>query len=114
MIVVAIIGLLSAAALPQFLNARNRADANSRIGELAGLAKECSMFQAEADSQSTSINPPPWGVDLVRWFRSSRGHQHVNPELGHKSNCYLLGVHDVGKNDGESALPIQILSAAGE
>ena len=58
MIVVAIIGLLSAAALPQFLNARNRADAKSKIGELAGLAKECSVLQAEADSQSTSIKTP--------------------------------------------------------
>ena len=37
MIVVAIIGLLSAVAIPQFLNARNRADAKSKVGELVGI-----------------------------------------------------------------------------
>ena len=49
MIVVAIIGLLSAVALPQFLNARSRADAKSKVGEAVGLAKECAVFDAEAD-----------------------------------------------------------------
>ena len=48
MIVVAIIGLLSAVALPQFLNARSRADARAKIGEAVGLAKECAVFNAEA------------------------------------------------------------------
>ena len=55
MIVVAIIGLLSAVALPQFLGARDRADARSKIGEAVGLAKECAVFNAEADSSSTSV-----------------------------------------------------------
>ena len=55
MIVVAIIGLLSAVALPQFLGARDRADARAKIGEVVGLAKECAVFNAEADVISTSI-----------------------------------------------------------
>lgn len=58
MIVVAIIGLLAAVALPQFLNARDRADAKSKIGETVGLAKECAVFNAEADSTSTSVRRP--------------------------------------------------------
>jgi len=63
MIVVAIIGLLSAVALPQFLNARNRADSKAKIGELVGLAKECATFQAEADSSTTAVKTP-WGSTI--------------------------------------------------
>ena len=55
MIVVAIIGLLSAVALPQFLGARSRADARAKISEVVGLAKECAVFNAEADVTSTSV-----------------------------------------------------------
>jgi len=46
MIVVAIIGILSAVALPQFLGARNAAQAGAAIGEAVGLAKECATFVA--------------------------------------------------------------------
>ena len=55
MIVVAIIGLLSAVALPQFLGARDRADARAKIGEVVGLAKECAVFNAEADPTVTTV-----------------------------------------------------------
>ena len=58
MIVVAIIGLLAAVALPQFLSARDRADAKSKVGELVGLAKECATFNAEADLTSSTIAAP--------------------------------------------------------
>ncbi len=58
MIVVAIIGLLSAVALPQFLGARSRADSKSKIGELVGIAKECAIFQIEADIAATPIRTP--------------------------------------------------------
>ena len=44
MVVVAIIGLLAGVALPQFLGARAAADAGSKIGEIVGLSKECSVF----------------------------------------------------------------------
>ncbi len=46
MIVVAIIGILSAVALPQFLQARNSADNGSRLGSAIGLAKECGVLAA--------------------------------------------------------------------
>ena len=55
---VAIIGLLAAVALPQFLSARDRADAKSKVGELVGLAKECATFNAEADLTSSTIAAP--------------------------------------------------------
>ncbi|MFY8149310.1 MAG: type IV pilin protein [Prochlorococcaceae cyanobacterium] len=46
MIVVAVIGILSAVALPQFLQARNAAAAGAAIGEALGLAKECGVLAA--------------------------------------------------------------------
>lgn len=58
MIVVAIIGLLAAVALPQFLTARDRADAKAKIGELVGLSKECATFNAEADITPSTITAP--------------------------------------------------------
>ena len=69
MIVVAIIGLLSAAALPQFLGARDRADAKAKMGETIGLSKECAVFNAEADVTSTSIRRP--GTALNVWCGGS-------------------------------------------
>jgi type IV pilus assembly protein PilA len=44
MIVVAVIGVLSAVALPNFLQARNAAAAGAAIGEAVGIAKECATF----------------------------------------------------------------------
>jgi type IV pilus assembly protein PilA len=44
MIVVAIVGILSAVAIPQFLGARAAAQAGTQIGEQVGLAKECAVF----------------------------------------------------------------------
>lgn len=46
MIVVAVIGLLSAVALPQYLQARAAAEAGARIGETIGTAKECATAVA--------------------------------------------------------------------
>ncbi|WP_225322972.1 type IV pilin protein [Synechococcus sp. RSCCF101] len=43
-IVVAIIGVLSAVAIPQFLGVRDRAEAKANIGESMGLAKECAAL----------------------------------------------------------------------
>ena len=61
MIVVAIIGVLSSVALPQFLNARDRADAKAKVGELVGLAKECAAFNAESDITPTTVKAV-WGL----------------------------------------------------
>jgi len=46
MIVVAIVGILSAVAIPQFLGARAAAAAGAKIGEQVGLAKECAVYVA--------------------------------------------------------------------
>ncbi|MEB3317700.1 MAG: prepilin-type N-terminal cleavage/methylation domain-containing protein [Cyanobacteriota bacterium] len=44
MVVVAIIGVLAAVAVPRYLSARSSAAAGAAIGEIVGLAKECSTF----------------------------------------------------------------------
>jgi type IV pilus assembly protein PilA len=46
MIVVAIVGLLGAVALPQFLGARAAANAGAKIGEIVGQSKECAVYVA--------------------------------------------------------------------
>ncbi len=44
MIVVAIIGILAAVAIPKYLEARKAAAAGAKIGEAVGLAKECATY----------------------------------------------------------------------
>ena len=44
MIVVAILGLLSAVVVPQLLGVRSAGDAGAKIGEIVGLSKECSAY----------------------------------------------------------------------
>lgn len=56
MIVVAVVGILSAVALPQYLQARARAEAGAAIGEVVGLAKECAVGNASKLAASV-INP---------------------------------------------------------
>jgi type IV pilus assembly protein PilA len=46
MIVVAVVGILSAVALPRYLAARAAAGAGASIAERVALAKECSSFVA--------------------------------------------------------------------
>lgn len=57
MIVVAIVGILAAVGIPQFLGVRNRADAKTKIGEAVGIAKECASLMVEAQAGSTVTDP---------------------------------------------------------
>ncbi|MDM7954128.1 MAG: prepilin-type N-terminal cleavage/methylation domain-containing protein [Cyanobium sp. CZS 25K] len=59
MIVVAIVGILSAVALPNFLGARAAADAGAKVGEALGLGKECATFIA---SGGVGVQPTGTGV----------------------------------------------------
>ena len=60
MIVVAIVGILSAVAIPQFLGARAAAAAGAAIGEKVGLAKECAVFVA-----SGGVGQAPSGCSVA-------------------------------------------------
>ena len=55
MIVVAIIGILSAVAIPQFMGVRDRAAASTKVGELVGLAKECAVGQVTKVDQTPAL-----------------------------------------------------------
>ena len=55
MIVVAIIGVLSAVAIPQFLGVRDRAAAGAKVAELVGLAKECAVGQVTKVAQTPAV-----------------------------------------------------------
>ena len=57
MIVIVIVGVLSATALPNFLNTRSKASAGSLIGTMSGFAKECSTNAITGDSSSLSGLP---------------------------------------------------------
>jgi len=71
MIVVAIIGILSAVAIPQFLGVRNRSEFQARVGEAVGLAKECAVGQiTKVDSGTvtkgtTTVSAPCTGTAPV-------------------------------------------------
>jgi type IV pilus assembly protein PilA len=73
MIVVAIIGILSAVAIPQYLNVRDRSDSKTKIAEVLGFAKECASFNAEADSTTTSVTDPGGGASFASTTKSCGG-----------------------------------------
>ena len=58
MVVIVIVGVLSAAAIPQFLGLKDRAVAGSMIGSMSGFAKEC------ATGQITGIPAPIDGTKI--------------------------------------------------
>jgi type IV pilus assembly protein PilA len=57
MIVVAIVGILSATALPQFLGVRDRSEAKAAIGAAVGIAKECAALTIEGVTGSQVTDP---------------------------------------------------------
>jgi type IV pilus assembly protein PilA len=64
MIVVAIVGVLSAVALPTYLNARDAAAAGAAVGELIGIAKECAT-SAASDVAIGTTTPAGTGVTFT-------------------------------------------------
>ena len=57
MIVIIIVGILSAVALPNFLNTRSKAEAGALIGTMSGFAKECATNAITQDTSSLSGLP---------------------------------------------------------
>ena len=56
MIVIVIVGILSAVALPQFLGVRDRADSGAVVGSMVGLAKECATGQLLGSATTTTTS----------------------------------------------------------
>ena len=81
MIVVAIVGILSAVALPNFLGARAAASAGAAVGEVIGLSKECATFIASggvsvvptAGTAGPGITCATTGGTVSKTFQSGAG-----------------------------------------
>ncbi len=54
MIVIVIVGVLSAVALPNFLGTKDKAAAGAQIGEMAGFAKNCATNAILGDDSALS------------------------------------------------------------
>lgn len=55
MVVIVIVGILAAVALPNFLGAQEKAKAGSLIGSMQGFAKECASNAVSNDSTAISV-----------------------------------------------------------
>jgi type IV pilus assembly protein PilA len=55
MVVIVIVGILAAVALPNFLGAQEKAKAGSLIGSMQGFAKECSTNSISGDSTAITV-----------------------------------------------------------
>ncbi len=62
LIVVAIIGILAAIAVPNFLNARNRALITRSMADIRNLATALNMYRI--DNNSVAFRPPGWPCGL--------------------------------------------------
>jgi type IV pilus assembly protein PilA len=83
MIVVAVIGILSAVALPQYLKARARAEAGAAIGEAIGLAKECAVGQAsKMQSGPSSCDGSAAGTFTASWSGDADGVRCLDVTIG--------------------------------
>ena len=98
MIVVAVIGILSAVALPQYLQARNAAEAGARIGEIIGTAKEC----ATAVAAGGIGLPTGCSTGVTQNFTVSWG--------GTVANLRCLGTT---RSSGSSQATVQVSTAGG-
>ena len=73
MIVVAVIGIISAVALPQYLQARNAAEAGARIGETIGLAKECATAVISGIGNPNTTNCSAGANFTASWAANVEG-----------------------------------------
>ena len=92
MITVAIVGILSAVALPQFLGARTAAAAGSAIGEKVGLAKECATFVASGGVGQTPAlcSVATGGSFVATWTGTSSGVKCLQiTDIGAKSTATI-------------------------
>ena len=79
MIVVAILGLLSAVVLPQLLGVRSAGAAGAAIGEIVGLSKECATYITTGGVGQPVANCPTSGTTFAKsWSGTVTGLNCLN------------------------------------
>ena len=76
MIVIVIVGVLSAVALPNFLGTKDKAEAGAQIGEMAGFAKNCATNAILGDATALS------SIDTTRITLAPLGGADTNCQGG--------------------------------
>jgi type IV pilus assembly protein PilA len=94
MIVVAILGLLSAVVLPQLLGVRSAGDAGAKIGEIVGLSKECSAYITSGGVGTPLANCPTAGTTFARTWS------------GTVANLNCLGVTNGGTGQSKATITV--------
>jgi type IV pilus assembly protein PilA len=90
-------------ALPQFLGARNSADAGAKIGEKIGLAKECATFVASKVGQSPNASSPDscdqtkGGTFQASWSAGAEGVKCLDQTTTKDNTTATIGVNANGK-----------------
>ena len=107
MIVIVIVGILSAVALPQFLGVRNKAELGSSIGEAVGLAKECSAAVIIGGPYPTGCAAP--SGNATAWYTFTSAAADAKSEGVKCGKAITLGVGDTCKIevDGDGAITYQ-------
>jgi type IV pilus assembly protein PilA len=73
MIVVAIVGLLSAVALPAYLRSRAAALIGARVGEAVGFAKACAVYSGTGIGTTPNLPPVSTSLGGVRLLSGCDG-----------------------------------------
>ncbi len=105
MIVVAIIGLLAAIAIPNLLRARLNANESAAKGSLRTLSTAMESYRA---AQSTPAYPtalsalsgatPPYIDSVLGVTMVKQGYQFINPDVGVGANTYAITAVPVTAN----------------
>jgi len=107
MVVVAIVGVLSATALPQFLDARTRAIAGSAVGSLTGMAKECATGKINGGSTLTADTLDNQGITLT-------GDCSTQTASATMKNKTAFTIDVVGQVCGRNASGAEVKAASGD
>ena len=105
MIVVAIIGLLAAIAIPNFVRARATSQANACINNMRQIDSAVSQWAMEK-GQVTGAAPPTLAADLTPYIKLNAGNAIPSCPAGGSYTIYTVGaIPQVTCNLGSTVTP---------